>query len=77
MIAMATILHEWNTLELTNNGLLIRNNGSRKQIVLPSKYHRFVMKELHKEMGHLGTDRVRVVNVITPGYKDKKVSDCV
>ena len=52
------LLHEWNKLELTNNGLLIRNNGSRKQIVLPSKYHRFVMKELHEEMGHLGTDRV-------------------
>ena len=45
-------------MELTNNGLLIRSNGSRKQIVLPSKYHRLVMKELHEEMGHLGTDRV-------------------
>ena len=52
------LLHEWNKLELTNNGLVIRNNGSRKQIVLPSKYHRFVMKELHEEMDHLGTDRV-------------------
>ena len=52
------LLHEWNKLELTNNGLLIRNNGSSKQIVLPSKYHRLVMKELHEEMGHLGTERV-------------------
>ena len=52
------LLHEWNKLELTNNGLLIRNNGSHKQIVLPSKYHRFDMKELHEEMGHVGTDRV-------------------
>ena len=42
------MLHEWNKLELINNGLLIRNNGSSKQIVLPSKYHRLVMKELHE-----------------------------
>ena len=52
------LLHEWNKVELTHNGLLIRSNGSRKQIVLPSKYHRLVMKELHEEMGHLETDRV-------------------
>ena len=52
------LLHEWNKLELTNKGLLIRNNGSSKQIVLPSKYHRLVMKELHEEMVHLGTERV-------------------
>ena len=52
------LLHEWNKLEIANNGLLIRNNGISKQIVLPSKYHRLVLKELHEEMGHLGAERV-------------------
>ena len=52
------LLHEWNKLEIANNGLLIRNNGVTKQIVLPSKYHRLVVKELREEMGHLGAERV-------------------
>ena len=52
------LLHEWNKLEIANNGLLIRNNEISKQIVLPSKYHRLVGKELHEEMCHLGAERV-------------------
>ena len=28
------------------------------QLVLPKRYHPMVFKELHQEMGHLGTDRV-------------------
>ena len=52
------VLREWPKLELDNNGILIRNNGLVKQVVLPKKYHRLVIKELHEEMGHLGVDRV-------------------
>ena len=52
------LLHEWKKLEIADNGLLIRNNGISKQLVLPSKYHRLVLKELHEEMGHLGAERV-------------------
>ena len=42
------LLYEWNELELTNNGLRIRNKGSSKQILLLSKYHRLVTMELHE-----------------------------
>ena len=45
------LLYEWNELELTNNGLRIRNKGSSKHIVLLSKYHRLVTMELHERDG--------------------------
>ena len=52
------LLREWPKLELDNNGILIRNNDLVKQVVLPKKYRRLVIKELQEEMGHLGVDRV-------------------
>ena len=52
------LLYDWNELELSDNDILVRNNGNVKQIALPKKFHRLVIKELHEEMGHLGTERV-------------------
>ena len=52
------LLYEWNKLETCDDGVLIRNNGNTKQLVLQYKYHRLVLKELHKNMGHFGSDRV-------------------
>ena len=51
------LLRDWPKLAISN-GLLKRNRGTISQIVLPNKYHRLVIKELHEEMGHLGTERV-------------------
>ena len=50
------ILLEWNKLELIN-GVLYRNHGSRKQIVLPKKFRSTVLHELHNNMGHVGVER--------------------
>ena len=33
------IISDWNNLEVSSNDLLASNNGSFKQIVLPSKFH--------------------------------------
>ena len=47
------ILLEWNKLKLMN-GVLYRNCGLRKQIVLPKKFR---SQELHNNMGHVGVER--------------------
>ena len=50
------ILLEWNKLELIN-GVLYRNCGLRKQIVLPKKFRSTVLQDLHNNMGHVGVER--------------------
>ena len=52
------LLREWSKLEIGSDGLLRRKSGQNLQLVLPKKFHRLVYKELHQEMGHLGTERV-------------------
>ena len=48
-------LREWTKLHVDNkSGILYRG----EQIVLPQKYRRMVYRELHEQMGHLGTERV-------------------
>ena len=56
--ATRQLLHEWKKLEIGPDNVLRRVNGIHKQILLPKKYHRLVYKELHEEMGHLGSDKV-------------------
>ena len=51
------MLRDWPKL-VRKDGLLKRNIGTHSQIVLPQKYHRLVIKELHENMGHLGPERV-------------------
>ena len=53
-----SLLREWTKLEVGEDGILRRRTNSRLQLVLPSKLHNLVYKELHQEMGHLGADRV-------------------
>ena len=55
--ATSILLHEWKRLEV-ESGLLYRKRGKHRQLVLPTKYHDLVLKQLHNEMGHLGADRV-------------------
>ena len=52
------LLHEWNRLFLSEDGILYHKSGLRNQIVLPKKYRKRVYEELHENMGHLGADRV-------------------
>ncbi|KAL7883288.1 hypothetical protein SRHO_G00009460 [Serrasalmus rhombeus] len=51
------LFHEWRKLCL-ENGLLYRRVNERKQLVLPAKYRDFVLKQLHNEMSHVGTEKV-------------------
>lgn len=51
-----TLLHEWNKLSLDKDGILRRK--PRNQVVLPAQFRRLVYKELHENMGHLGSERV-------------------
>ena len=56
--AVQSLLREWSKLAVGEDGILRRRIGPNLQIVLPQKFHRMVYKELHEEMGHLGTERV-------------------
>lgn len=51
------LLHEWNKLYL-EGGILYRQSGESRQVVLPKKLRHTVYVELHENMGHLGPDRV-------------------
>ena len=40
------------------NGVLMRQTSTRKQIILPKMYRDLVYRELHANMGHLGSEKV-------------------
>jgi hypothetical protein len=52
------LLREWKRLELGTDGVLKRRRGPETQLVLPQCYRTIVYKELHQNMGHLGSERV-------------------
>ena len=45
-------------ISINQNNVLIKHIQTNEQIVLPVKYKRLVYKELHENMGHLGSERV-------------------
>lgn len=51
------LLHEWSKMHLSD-GLLYRRTSDRQQVVLPGQYKPMVLKYLHNDMGHIGTERV-------------------
>lgn len=51
------LVYEWNKLVI-DKGILYRQAGQRKQLVLPSKLKPVVLKNLHDDMGHVGADKV-------------------
>lgn len=51
-------IRQWHNLIIGKDGLLRRESGPYKHLVLPSKFHRNILMELHQEMGHLGAKRV-------------------
>ena len=52
------MMHEWNKLHPEKDGLFYCHNGIYKQHVLPVKFHKLVYHQLHKEMRHVGYERV-------------------
>ncbi|CAB4018172.1 Retrovirus-related Pol poly from transposon [Paramuricea clavata] len=52
------LLHEWPKLFIAKDGVLRRQSNSHDQIVLPRQYHRTVLRKLHDNMAHLGSERV-------------------
>ncbi|CAB3992521.1 Hypothetical predicted protein [Paramuricea clavata] len=52
-----SLLHEWQRLSTGSDRVLKRKKGTHDQIVLPRKYHAMVLRELHDNMDHLGSDR--------------------
>ena len=52
------ILREWKKLEVDDKGILRRKTSTQYQLVLPAKYQPMVYKELHENMGHLGSEKV-------------------
>lgn len=51
------LIHEWNRLRL-DKGILYRQTGQRRQLVLPNSLRSLVLKHLHDDMGHIGADKV-------------------
>uniref|UniRef100_A0AAQ6ID30 Gypsy retrotransposon integrase-like protein 1 n=1 Tax=Anabas testudineus TaxID=64144 RepID=A0AAQ6ID30_ANATE len=51
------LVREWEKLETDENGVMWRKTAHRKQLVLPDQHRITVLKELHEQMGHQGTDR--------------------
>ena len=53
-----SLLHEWSKLRIDSNGVMYRDTKERSQLVLPSQFKEFVLKQLHDDMGHQGAERV-------------------
>ena len=51
------MMHQYKKLSI-EDGMLVRETTSRKQLVLPAKFHNLVFEELHCKMGHLGSEKV-------------------
>ena len=51
------LMRQFDKLRIVD-GVLKRTTARFEQIVLPEKYHKLVLEELHGKLGHLGADRV-------------------
>ena len=54
---VASLLRDWENLTMAD-GLLVRKKGARTQIILPEVLRPVAFRELHDNMGHLGSARV-------------------
>ena len=52
------LLREWDKFYISKDSTLRRKTSEYDQLVLPEKYRPLVYRELHDEMGHLGSERV-------------------
>ena len=55
--AAKRLLREWSKLRL-DDGILYRQFGDRRQLVLPEVYKARVLQHLHNDMGHVGVEKV-------------------
>ncbi|KAI4903987.1 hypothetical protein NFI96_007178, partial [Prochilodus magdalenae] len=51
------LVKEWSKLNV-EQGVLYRQAGPRKQLVLPTKFKLTILKQLHDNVGHVGADKV-------------------
>ncbi len=51
------LLFEWTKLKL-EDGILYRETGHNRQLVLPPQFRAMVLKKMHNEMGHVGVEKV-------------------
>ena len=51
------LMREWKHLHF-ERGILKRKKGMNNQLVVPRKFHQIVFRELHEEMGHLGSEKI-------------------
>ena len=51
------LMGEWSRLFI-QNGVLYRQAGPHKQLVVPTKFRPLVLKYLHDDMGHVGVEKV-------------------
>lgn len=56
------LVREWDRREIRTEGTMHRRTQTKAQLVLPEVHRPLIFNELHKEMGHLGTERT--VNLI-------------
>ena len=54
---VAILLKQWMKIQVDEDGVLRRTTGRGEQLVIPKVYQPLVFKELHQDMGHLGTER--------------------
>ena len=54
---LAVFAREKGKLLIDADGVLRRQTATRKQLVLPPNLRPLILRELHKEMGHLGVER--------------------
>lgn len=57
-IKVQQLLREWSKLQLGTDGVLYRSSSLARQVVLPARLRQQVYRELHEDMGHLGSERV-------------------
>lgn len=56
-VEVKALAREWDKLQIAADGTLHRKTQTKSQLVLPEVYRPLIYKELHKDMGHLGTER--------------------
>ena len=52
------LFRHFDSLFLNKNDVLMKKVQECEQIILPSSYHKMVYKQIHENMGHLGSDKV-------------------
>lgn len=57
------IMHEWAKFHIKDGGLY-RKTAERHQLVLPASFKPLVLKHLHDDMDHVGTERVLETTIL-------------